>query len=100
MQTLHCGNVVGDQLVQITRHGVRVADATTQALVAQWRPPEPLQVNVAAASPSQVSGHVMRQGCVCILLLLSFLHARLQSDHLSYLFYRNKSASFEAIAES
>lgn len=50
-QTLFCGNVVGDQVVQVTRGGVRLAGAG--GLRAEWRPPQGLQVNVASASASQ-----------------------------------------------
>ena len=54
MQTLYCGNTVGDHLVQVTAAGVRLLAASTGALQDQWLPPEGLQINVASASPSQV----------------------------------------------
>lgn len=54
MQTLYCGNVDGEQLVQVTAAGVRLLSASTGALQDQWLPPEGLQINVASASPSQV----------------------------------------------
>ena len=54
MQTLYCGNMVGDQMVQVTAAGVRLLSAQTGALQDQWLPPQGLQINVASASPSQV----------------------------------------------
>ena len=54
LQTLYCGNVVGDQLVQVTGAGVRLLSASSGALLDQWTPPAGLQVNTASASPSQV----------------------------------------------
>ena len=52
-QTLYCGNVVADQMVQVTRGGVRLVGAGGRGLLAEWRPPPGLQVNVASASASQ-----------------------------------------------
>ena len=54
LQTLYCGNVVGDQLVQVTGAGVRLLAASSGTLLDQWTPPEGLLVNTASASPSQV----------------------------------------------
>ena len=62
-QTLFCGNVAGDQVVQVTRGGVRLAGAGGRGLLAEWRPPPGLQVNVASASATQVgcrSPHPLR----------------------------------------
>ncbi|KAL3145326.1 hypothetical protein ABBQ38_001586 [Trebouxia sp. C0009 RCD-2024] len=59
-QTLYCGNMVGDLLVQVTAGGVRLLSAPTGALLDQWLPPPGLQINVASASPSQLlvaTGH-------------------------------------------
>ena len=53
-QTLFCGNVAGDQVVQVTRGGVRLAGAGGRGLLAEWRPPPGLQVTVASASTTQV----------------------------------------------
>lgn len=54
MQTLYCGNMVGDLLVQVTAAGVHLLSAPTGTLQDQWLPPQGLQINVACASPSQV----------------------------------------------
>ncbi len=54
LQTLYCGNMVGDQMVQVTSAGVRLLAAQTGALQDCWLPPSGLQINIASASPSQV----------------------------------------------
>lgn len=54
LQTLYCGNTAADQIVQITKQALRLIDAGTQQLVQDWRPPNGLSINVAAASPTQV----------------------------------------------
>mmetsp|Transcript_12957 Transcript_12957/g.36428 ORF Transcript_12957/g.36428 Transcript_12957/m.36428 type:complete len:1117 (+) Transcript_12957:258-3608(+) len=53
-QTLYCGNVLHDQVLQVTRLGVRLADAKSGRLLLQWSPPDGHQVNGAAANASQV----------------------------------------------
>ena len=59
LQTLYCGNAVGDQLVQVTMAAVRLLSAAGKQLVHEWKPPQGLQINVAAGNPSQVQplGH-------------------------------------------
>lgn len=53
MQTLYCGNTAADQIVQITRQSLRLIDAGTRQLTQEWRPPDGITINVAAASPTQ-----------------------------------------------
>ena len=67
LQTLYCGNVVGDQLVQVTGAGVRLLSASSGALLDQWTPPAGLQVNTASASPSQVHNPMLTSGTTEIL---------------------------------
>jgi Mono-functional DNA-alkylating methyl methanesulfonate N-term len=55
LQSLYCGNTASDQIVQITRQSLRLIDAGTQQLAQEWRPPDGLAINVAAASPTQAS---------------------------------------------
>jgi Mono-functional DNA-alkylating methyl methanesulfonate N-term len=57
LQSLYCGNTASDQIVQITRQSLRLIDAGTQQLAQEWRPPDGLAINVAAASPTQASMH-------------------------------------------
>ena len=47
--------MVGGHMVQVTSAGVRLLAAQTGTLQDQWLPPSGLQVNIASASPSQVS---------------------------------------------
>jgi hypothetical protein len=54
-QTLWCGNVLHDQLVQATSSSVRLVDCATAALLAEWWPPAGAAINLAACSPSQAS---------------------------------------------
>ena len=55
LQTLHCSNVMSDQIVQITQKQVRLLDASTRALREQWQPNSGSYINAATATPSQVS---------------------------------------------
>ena len=64
LQTLLCGNMAGDQLVQVTTGGVRLLSAASGASVQQWQPPAGLQINIAAASATQVSGTTQQRGGV------------------------------------
>ncbi len=67
MQTLYCGNVVGEQLVQVTAAGVRLLAASTGALQDQWLPPQGLQINLASAGPSQVQTYpALQLPCWCV----------------------------------
>lgn len=50
-QTLFCGNVIHDQLVQVTRDGVRLVDATTGQLHVKWHPPAGFQVTKMPSMP-------------------------------------------------
>lgn len=52
-QTLHCRNVVGDQLLQVTPRGVRLVACEQGALVAEWAPPNG-SMSVVAANATQV----------------------------------------------
>ena len=54
VQTLYCGSAVHEQLVQVTYSSVRLVDAAGRQLVAEWKPFGGRQINVAAASGSQV----------------------------------------------
>eukprot|EP00951_Prasinocladus_malaysianus_P046774 scaffold647929_cov33-Prasinocladus_malaysianus.AAC.2 len=49
-QTLNCCNVVHDQLVQVTRGGVRLVDAASGKLRAQWAPEDGRQVRSASTT--------------------------------------------------
>eukprot|EP00026_Physarum_polycephalum_P001286 Phypoly_transcript_01287.p1 GENE.Phypoly_transcript_01287~~Phypoly_transcript_01287.p1 ORF type:complete len:1113 (+),score=155.47 Phypoly_transcript_01287:258-3341(+) len=53
-QTLYCGNVANDQLLQVTSQGINLVHATTLQLSGQWVPPAPHSINVAACNSGQV----------------------------------------------
>jgi Mono-functional DNA-alkylating methyl methanesulfonate N-term len=62
-QSLYCGNTAADQIVQITRQSLRLIDASTRQLAQEWRPPDGLAINVAAASPTQAIMHLCSFPC-------------------------------------
>ena len=39
-QTLYCGNVINDQLLQVTPTSVRLVSCSTLELACKWAPPE------------------------------------------------------------
>ncbi|KAG2483888.1 hypothetical protein HYH03_017282 [Edaphochlamys debaryana] len=53
-QTLWCGNMASDHLVQVTSSSVRLVECGSLALASQWTPPPGFAINVAAGSPTQV----------------------------------------------
>ncbi|GBG61192.1 hypothetical protein CBR_g19725 [Chara braunii] len=53
-QTLYCGNVIYDQIVQITSSSVRLVDVATRQAVTQWNAPPNFSINVATANATQV----------------------------------------------
>ncbi|CAI7840716.1 unnamed protein product, partial [Closterium sp. NIES-53] len=53
-QTLFCGNVVHDQIVQVTSSELRLVNAHTLQQVTEWRAPAGASINVATANLSQV----------------------------------------------
>ena len=53
-QTLFCGNMLSDTLVQVTSQDVRMVDAASGSLLGSWTPPDGARINVAAGNRSQV----------------------------------------------
>ncbi|GJP48061.1 hypothetical protein CLOM_g7334 [Closterium sp. NIES-68] len=53
-QTLFCGNVAHDQIVQVTSSELRLVDAHSLQQVADWKAPAGVSINVATANLSQV----------------------------------------------
>ncbi|CAI5964736.1 unnamed protein product, partial [Closterium sp. NIES-64] len=53
-QTLFCGNVLHDQIVQVTASELRLVNAHTLQQVTEWRAPAGASINVATANLSQV----------------------------------------------
>ncbi|MCL7034899.1 hypothetical protein MKW94_022080 [Papaver nudicaule] len=54
VQTLFCHDAVNNQLVQVTASSVRLVGSTSHALLAEWKAPVGLSINVATANSSQV----------------------------------------------
>ncbi|KAJ1968869.1 DNA damage-binding protein 1a [Dispira parvispora] len=52
--TLHVSNAVGDGLIQVTSSSVRLLRLPRAGQLAQWQPPEPLQIRTATSNASQV----------------------------------------------
>jgi len=53
-QTLFTGNVINDQIVQVTASGVRLVDPVTLQMNSQFKPPTAGKINVASCNQSQV----------------------------------------------
>lgn len=53
-QTFYCGNVVHDQIVQVTATSVRLISSETKHLLSEWRPPENKNISVVACNTCQV----------------------------------------------
>ena len=54
LQTLWCGNVLHDQLVQVTNKELRLINAGTQQLVSAWSPPEENSIIIVNGNASQI----------------------------------------------
>ncbi|XP_067275415.1 DNA damage-binding protein 1 [Pseudorasbora parva] len=53
-QTFFCGNVVHQQLIQITSGSVRLVTQDSKALVSEWKEPQGRNISVASCNSSQV----------------------------------------------
>ncbi|XP_016108663.1 DNA damage-binding protein 1 [Sinocyclocheilus grahami] len=53
-QTFFCGNVVHQQLIQITSVSVRLVTQDSKALVSEWKEPQGKTISVASCNSSQV----------------------------------------------
>eukprot|EP00898_Chlorokybus_atmophyticus_P002114 jgi/Chlat1/2903/Chrsp2S04662 len=53
-QTLFCGNVLYDQIVQVTASCLRLVNSTTQQAIHTWTPPQGMSINVATGNASQL----------------------------------------------
>jgi DNA damage-binding protein 1 len=53
-QTLWCGNMLYDQIVQVTDKELRILNATTKQVVSKWSPPEGKSIVVVNGNASQV----------------------------------------------
>lgn len=53
-QTFFCGNVVHQQLIQITSASVRLVTQDSKALVSEWKEPQGRNISVASCNSTQV----------------------------------------------
>lgn len=53
-QTFYCGNVVHEQIIQITPISARLVSAQNKTLLAEWKPPTEKNISVVACNNSQV----------------------------------------------
>lgn len=61
LQTLCCANTQHDQFVQVTATQVRLVDALTHQLAAQWESGAAGRITIASASPTQVGAARAKQ---------------------------------------
>ncbi|KAJ8941355.1 hypothetical protein NQ314_010418 [Rhamnusium bicolor] len=53
-QTFYCGNVVFEQIIQITPISARLVSSQNKTLLAEWKPPTEKNISVVACNNSQV----------------------------------------------
>lgn len=53
-QTFHCGNVIHDQVIQVTPISARLVSARSKNLVAEWKPPTEKNISVVACNTEQI----------------------------------------------
>lgn len=55
LQTFYCGNVVHDQIIQITSVSARLVSAQNKTLLAEWKPPTDSIISVVACNQTQIA---------------------------------------------
>eukprot|EP01135_Chromosphaera_perkinsii_P006121 Nk52_evm1s407 gene=Nk52_evmTU1s407 len=53
-QTLYCGNVVHNQLVQVTASSIRLIDSQSKTFVSDWKPEGGMRISVTSCNESQI----------------------------------------------
>lgn len=53
-QTFFCGNVIHEQIVQVTPISVRLVSAQNKNLLAEWKPPSDKNIGVVACNTTQI----------------------------------------------
>lgn len=53
-QTFHAGNVIADQLLQVTLSSIRLVSSDAKLLVGEWQPPSGKNISVVACNTRQV----------------------------------------------
>ncbi|KAF5280874.1 hypothetical protein FQR65_LT03023 [Abscondita terminalis] len=53
-QTFYCGNVIHEQIVQVTSISARLVSAQNKTLLAEWKPPTEKNISVVACNSEQI----------------------------------------------
>lgn len=53
-QTFFCGNVIHEQLIQVTPVSARLVSAQNKTLLAEWKPPSEKSIAVVACNTTQI----------------------------------------------
>jgi DNA damage-binding protein 1 len=53
-QTFYCGNVIHEQIVQVTPISARLVSTQNKTLLAEWKPPSDKNIGVVACNTSQI----------------------------------------------
>lgn len=53
-QTFYCGNVVHEQIIQVTPISARLVSAQNKTLLAEWKSPTEKNISVVACNTSQI----------------------------------------------
>lgn len=53
-QTFYCGNVIHEQLIQVTSISARLVSAQNKTLLAEWKPSTDKNISVVACNAEQI----------------------------------------------
>lgn len=53
-QTLYCGNVVHEQIIQVTPLSARLISVQNKTLLAEWKPPNDKNISVVSCNFTQI----------------------------------------------
>lgn len=53
-QTFYCGNVVHEQIIQVTHVSARLVSVGTKMLLSEWKPPTEKNISVVACNAEQL----------------------------------------------
>lgn len=53
-QTFYCGNVIHEQIIQVTHVSARLVSAGTKMLLSEWKPPTEKNISVVACNAEQL----------------------------------------------
>ena len=53
-QTFYCGNVIHEQIIQVTPLSARLVSAQNKTLLSEWKPPSDKNIGVVACNNTQI----------------------------------------------